>query len=49
MLVDFLIQHNRFERILFPNRRYRSSLYKTIGIEHFAYLDDTDTKKKIKK
>lgn len=49
MLVDFLIGQNKFEKILFPNRRYRSSLYKSIGIEHFAYLDDVGTKNKIKK
>ncbi len=48
MLVDFLIGQHKFEKILFPNRRYRSSLYKTIGIEHFAYLDDADIKRKIK-
>jgi uncharacterized LabA/DUF88 family protein len=49
MLVDFLIEQDRFEKILFPNRRYRSSLYKTIGIERFAYLDDADTRRKIGK
>ncbi len=49
MLVDFLIEQSRFEKILFPNRRYRSSLYKSIGIEYFAFLDDADIKKKIKK
>jgi len=49
MLVDFLIGQSKFEKILFPNRRYRSSLYKSVGIEHFAYLDDADIKRKIKK
>ncbi len=48
MLVDFLIEQNKFEKILFPNRRYRSSLYKSIGIRYFAYLDDADIKRKIK-
>jgi uncharacterized LabA/DUF88 family protein len=48
MLVDFLIQESKFEKILLPNRRYRSSLYKSIGIKHFAYLDDVDIKRKIK-
>jgi hypothetical protein len=48
MLVDFLIEQNKFEKILFPNRRYRSSLYKAIDIKHVAYLDDADIKKKIK-
>lgn len=48
MLVDFLIEQNKFEKILFPNRRYRSSLYKSIGLKYFAYLDDADTKRKVK-
>ncbi len=30
MLVDFLIEENRFEKILFPDRKYRSSLYQRI-------------------
>lgn len=47
MLVDFLIEEERFEKILFPNRKYRSSLYKQIGAPYFAYLDDQDIKKKI--
>lgn len=48
MLVDFLIEQNKFEKILFPNRRYRSSLYKSILIKYVAYLDDADVKRKIK-
>jgi len=47
MLVDFLISQNKFEKILFPNRRYRSSLYKSINIKYFSYLDDKDIKQKI--
>jgi len=49
MLVDFLIEEGRFKKVLFPNRKYASSLYKSIGAEYFAYLDDTDIKKKIEK
>ena len=45
MLVDFLIEENHFEKILFPNRKYWSSLYKQIGAPYFAYLDDRDVKK----
>ena len=48
MLVDFLIEQSRFEKILFPNRRYRSSLYKRLPMKYFAFLDDTDIKRKIK-
>ncbi|MFY9228526.1 MAG: NYN domain-containing protein [Candidatus Microsaccharimonas sp.] len=47
MLIDFLIEEKRFEKILFPNRKFRSSLYKQIGAPFFAYLDDEDVKKKI--
>lgn len=48
MLVDFMIEQSKFEKILFPNRRYRSSLYKSLPMKHFAYLDDPDVKRKIK-
>jgi hypothetical protein len=47
MLVDFLIEEKRFEKILFPNRKFSSSLYKQIGAQFFANLDDQDVKKKI--
>lgn len=47
MLIDFLIEENRLEKILFPNTAFRSSLYKQIGAPYFAYLDDKDVKKKI--
>lgn len=47
MLVDFLIEESRLEKILFPNKKFRSSLYKQIGAPHFAYLDDKDVKRKI--
>lgn len=46
-LVDFLIEQNKFEKILFPNRRYRSSLYKPLSSTYFTYLDDQDIKRKI--
>ena len=47
MMVDFLIEHGKFEKILFPNRRFSSSLYKSLSVKHFAYLDDLGTKNKI--
>lgn len=46
-LVDFLIEQDKFEKILFPNRRYRSSLYKPLSSTYFVYLDDKDIKRKI--
>jgi uncharacterized LabA/DUF88 family protein len=49
MLVDFLIEEDKFEKILFPNRRFSSSLYKKIGAQYFATLDDQGVKSKIEK
>lgn len=47
LLVDFLIEEDKFKKILFPNRQYRSSLYKKLSNNYFAYLDDKDIKEKI--
>jgi len=49
LLVDFLIEENRFKKILFPERRKRSSLYKSLSNNFFAYLDDADIRNKIEK
>lgn len=49
MLVDFLIDENRFEKILFPNKEYASSLYKSISRAYFSYLSDAGVKSKIMK
>jgi uncharacterized LabA/DUF88 family protein len=49
MLVDFLIKENKFAKILFPNRKYASSLYKKLGSEYFDSLDQEDTRRKIAK
>jgi len=38
MLVDFLIEENRFEKILFPNKQFASSLYKKVTRVYFDYL-----------
>ncbi|NCA93626.1 MAG: NYN domain-containing protein [Candidatus Moranbacteria bacterium] len=46
-LVDFLIEENRFRKILFPNRKFASSLYKKLGSEFFDYLDNKNVKNKI--
>ncbi len=47
MLVDYLIEESKFKKILFPNKRFRSSLYRQIGAQYFAYLDDEDVIRKI--
>lgn len=49
LLVDFLIEENKFKKILFPDRNKRSSLYKSLSNKFFAYLDDTDIRNKIEK
>jgi uncharacterized LabA/DUF88 family protein len=49
LLVDFLIEENRFKKILFPDRQRASSLYKKIGATYFDALDTTDIRSKISK
>lgn len=49
ILVDFLIEEKKFKKILFPKRRYASSLYKSLGAEYLADLSDSDVRKKISK
>lgn len=46
-LVDFLIKRDCFGKMLFPNREFASSLYKSLGGEHFDYLENPDIKSKI--
>jgi len=46
-LIDFLIEENRLLKILFPNRRFASSLYKSIGGDYFDYLESDGIKSKI--
>ena len=47
-LVDFLIEENKFKKLLSPNKKFMSSLYKGLGSEYFDYLDKKSIKKKIK-
>lgn len=47
LLVDFLIEEKRFEKILFPDKKFASSLYKKLGSEYFDYLENKDVKDKI--
>lgn len=46
-LVDFLIKKEKFEKILFPNKKFASSLYKKLGSEYFDYLENAAIKAKI--
>ena len=43
-MVDYLIRKERFEKILFPNKRYASSLYKGLGSRYFDYLENNNVK-----
>lgn len=47
MMVDFLIEEDKFGKVLFPKRRYASSLYKRIGATYYADLSDEAVIKKI--
>lgn len=47
LIVDFLIEEKRLEKVLFPNKKFASSLYKKIGSTYFDYLDNEDIKDKI--
>lgn len=49
LLIDFLIEENRFEKILFPSRKSASSLYKKIRALYFDALDSDEIRNKIKK
>jgi uncharacterized LabA/DUF88 family protein len=46
-LVDFLIEENKFKKLLSPNKKFMSSLYKKLGSEYFDYLDKKNIKNKI--
>jgi uncharacterized LabA/DUF88 family protein len=46
-LVKFLLDENRLKKILFPNEKRRSSLYRTIPNRYKAGLDRNDVKVKI--
>ena len=48
-LVDFLIEEDKFEKILFPKQKYASSLYKAITRKYFADLSNPATLQKIPK
>lgn len=49
LIVDFLIEESRFEKILFPDRKRASSLYKKLSNKYFVDLADKDIRNKISK
>ena len=46
-IVDYLIKKNKFEKILFPNMKFNSSLYKKLTNKYFAHLAIKTTRTKI--
>ena len=46
-LVDYLLKQNRFLKILLPNKKFASSLYKRLGSEYYDYLDNISIQAKI--
>ena len=48
-LIDFLIEENKLEKVLFPNKEFASSLYKKIGAQYYDHLDQIDIRKKIER
>lgn len=47
LLVDFLIEEDRLEKVLFPDHKRASSLYKKIPSRYFDGLDSDDIRRKI--
>ena len=45
-MVDYLIKRKKFIKILFPNMRVASSLYKNISRKYFDHLDKESLKRK---
>lgn len=43
-LVDYLIKKGRFEKILFPNKKYASSLYRNLTTKYCDYLENVKEK-----
>lgn len=39
-LVEYLVFKEKFKKILFPNKRFASSLYKKLGSEFYDYLEN---------
>jgi uncharacterized LabA/DUF88 family protein len=46
-VVDYLIQKGRFEKILFPNKKFASSLYKRLTVRYFDHLSRDGVRNKI--
>lgn len=49
MVVDFLVEEGKLEKILFPNQKRASSLYKKIDLKYRSDLSEEGVKNKIHK
>jgi uncharacterized LabA/DUF88 family protein len=47
-LVDYLLRKDKFKKVLFPNKKYSSSLYNKYGSEYFDYLSSPSIKSRVK-
>lgn len=47
MMVDFLIKERKFKKILFPNKKFASSLYRDLATVYYDYLGNEGVKSKI--
>ncbi len=46
-LIDYLIKKKKFLKILHPNKKYASSLYKKLGSEYYDFLENKTVRNRI--
>lgn len=46
-LVDFLVRKGKFGKMLFPNKKFASSLYADLPVEYLDYLENENVRAKI--
>ncbi len=46
-MVQYLVERGKFARLLAPNEKYMSSLYKTLEPKYYAFLNRPEVKNKI--
>ena len=49
MMVDYFIEKNKFLKILFPNKKYASSLYNELTNKYYYHIDNSRQKLEYKK
>ncbi|MDP2396108.1 MAG: hypothetical protein Q8S84_00205 [bacterium] len=48
-MVDFFKEKEKFLKVIFPNKKYASSLYKDLTFKYLYYLNDAKEKLEHKK